>query len=135
MKTPAQRAYADERTRTSTGLPPHGPEPCASTSSATSAWQTDSSRLAARPIVALFDHREVLEVALDARGEVVLALAFDHGELPLSPRPCARGAGLAAEARTQPRPLRRDDERNGEREHGDREDAHAGILEEPSPGG
>src|SRR5206468_347495 len=32
---------ADERTRTSTKLPPHGPEPCASTNSATSA---DSSR-------------------------------------------------------------------------------------------
>ncbi len=30
---------ADERTRTSTGLLPHGPEPCASTNSATSAWQ------------------------------------------------------------------------------------------------
>jgi subtilisin family serine protease len=29
---------ADERNRTSTGLPPHGPEPCASTNSATSAW-------------------------------------------------------------------------------------------------
>ena len=29
--------YADERTRTSTELPPHGPEPCASTNSATSA--------------------------------------------------------------------------------------------------
>jgi hypothetical protein len=28
---------ADERTRTSTGLPRHGPEPCASTNSATSA--------------------------------------------------------------------------------------------------
>src|SRR6266480_4286379 len=28
---------ADERTRTSTGFPPHGPEPCASTNSATSA--------------------------------------------------------------------------------------------------
>jgi subtilisin family serine protease len=30
-------SYADERTRTSTGASPHGPEPCASTSSATSA--------------------------------------------------------------------------------------------------
>jgi hypothetical protein len=30
--------YADERTRTSTQLPGHGPEPCASTNSATSAW-------------------------------------------------------------------------------------------------
>jgi hypothetical protein len=29
---------ADERTRTSTQLPGHGPEPCASTNSATSAW-------------------------------------------------------------------------------------------------
>ena len=28
---------AEERTRTSTELPPHGPEPCASTNSATSA--------------------------------------------------------------------------------------------------
>ena len=43
--TPPSRGYslrgrsqsADERTRTSTGSPPHGPEPCASTSSATSA--------------------------------------------------------------------------------------------------
>jgi hypothetical protein len=31
------RTNADERTRTSTGLPRHGPEPCASTNSATSA--------------------------------------------------------------------------------------------------
>jgi hypothetical protein len=31
-------ADADERTRTSTQLPGHGPEPCASTNSATSAW-------------------------------------------------------------------------------------------------
>src|SRR5205823_5718826 len=31
--------HADERTRTSTGSPPHGPEPCASASSATSAWR------------------------------------------------------------------------------------------------
>ena len=30
---------ADERTRTSTELPPHGPEPCASTNSATSAGE------------------------------------------------------------------------------------------------
>ena len=30
--------YAAERSRTSTGFPPHGPEPCASTSSATAAW-------------------------------------------------------------------------------------------------
>ena len=30
--------YADERTRTSTRFPGHGPEPCASTNSATSAW-------------------------------------------------------------------------------------------------
>src|SRR5580692_9020663 len=29
---------ADERTRTSTRFPGHGPEPCASTNSATSAW-------------------------------------------------------------------------------------------------
>jgi hypothetical protein len=45
LVTSAQRALfagpsldADERTRTSTQLPGHGPEPCASTNSATSAW-------------------------------------------------------------------------------------------------
>ena len=35
---PAPSRHADERTRTSTRLPGHGPEPCASTNSATSAW-------------------------------------------------------------------------------------------------
>src|SRR3954463_6231791 len=35
---------ADERTRTSTGFPPHGPEPCASTNSATSAQTAQCSR-------------------------------------------------------------------------------------------
>src|ERR671933_119559 len=37
MEIPGQAPDADERTRTSTGSPPHGPEPCASTNSATSA--------------------------------------------------------------------------------------------------
>ena len=39
QKSPGLQAFldADERTRTSTELPPHGPEPCASTNSATSA--------------------------------------------------------------------------------------------------
>ena len=37
---------ADERTRTSTELPPHGPEPCASTNSATSAGRADRDDIA-----------------------------------------------------------------------------------------
>jgi hypothetical protein len=47
-KAPRWRGFrrdADERTRTSTELPPHGPEPCASTNSATSAG-SDAPRIA-----------------------------------------------------------------------------------------
>ena len=40
---------ADERNRTSTGLPPHGPEPCASTNSATSAWCLVADQCSAQP--------------------------------------------------------------------------------------
>src|SRR3954451_18472839 len=40
----AVQGNADERTRTSTGFPPHGPEPCASANSATSAWRDECSR-------------------------------------------------------------------------------------------
>jgi hypothetical protein len=42
----AASSHADERTRTSTELPPHGPEPCASTNSATSAGRADDTNRA-----------------------------------------------------------------------------------------
>ena len=44
VETAANERDADERTRTSTGFPPHGPEPCASTNSATSAPRRQCSR-------------------------------------------------------------------------------------------
>ncbi len=66
--TPPSRGYslrgrsqsADERTRTSTGSPPHGPEPCASTSSATSARPRDGT--SRRPAL-----RDVTDRSPDAR--------------------------------------------------------------------
>jgi hypothetical protein len=52
--------YADERTRTSTWSPRHGPEPCASTNSATSANEREAKIAhASRGFWAAGDHRRV----------------------------------------------------------------------------
>ena len=53
--------------------------------------------LAPRSVVALLDHRQVLEVALDAAGEIVALAAFalDEREPTLAPRAPTPGARLA----------------------------------------
>ena len=107
-------------------MPPHGPEPCASTDSATSAGENSVARLAAL-VVALVDHREIREVALDARGEVLVLPTFDDRQPTLAAGPRALGP-QAFEAAGHPRPLRPEHEQGGAGEQDEGKNAHALIL-------
>jgi hypothetical protein len=89
-----------------------------------------AANLAPRLAVLLLDHREVLEVALDARSEVVFVGLDDAQALlatptPRSPDP-SRRAG--AEAYGESRPLGSDDEEYRAHDQDDREDPHGLIL-------
>ena len=111
-------------------MPPHGPEPCASTNSATSAGGNSVARLTAclAPLlVALVDHREIRQVALDTRGEVVVLAPLDDREPPLAAGPRALGS-QSFEATGYPRPLRPKDEQGGAAEQNQGENAHVLIL-------
>src|SRR4051794_10846302 len=77
--------------------------------------------------VALLDRGEVLEVALDAGGEL-LALVAEQLELRLAPGPLALASRLRAEAACEPRPLGSDENRDGAGEQGDPQPAHRLIL-------
>ena len=82
----------------------------------------------------LLDHRQVLEVALDASGEVVRVGLDDAERLLLttaSPRSPHTGFA-AAEALGESRPLSADDEEHRADDQDDREDPHSLILEAAS---
>ncbi len=57
---------AEEKTRTSTGIPPLDPEPSASTNSATSAATTGMNMLVCRVFVNTFFFTKVKKIAIDA---------------------------------------------------------------------
>ncbi len=78
----------------------------------------------------LFDDRQVLEVALDARGEVV-GLRLDDPQPLLAP-PATRARKLRStktETLGEARPFGADDEEHRADDQDDREDPHAAILE------
>jgi hypothetical protein len=74
----------------------------ASSGGATVSGQFSINHLAALTVVALLDHRQILQVALDALGEVVVLLALDYPQTLPAPAPPAGGQRLAAEAWGQP---------------------------------
>jgi plastocyanin len=76
----------------------------------------------------LFDRRQALEVALDARRELV-ALGLQQPELSLLARPGTRLAGPRACPADETWPLRGDEDDDRCREQGDEEPAHASILD------
>jgi hypothetical protein len=86
--------------------------------------------LTPRAVVVLFDDRQVREVALDARGEIVLGVALDDGERGSAPATRAARAALDAEFGRQPGPFGDDDQEDGAGEQQEREDAHEAILNE-----
>src|SRR5919198_4566628 len=87
--------------------------------------------LAPRSVVALLDHRQVREVALDAAGEVVplSALGLDEREAAPTPRtPAPRPLLANGPPRGQARPFGADDEDDGASDQDDRDDTHRSIL-------
>ena len=76
----------------------------------------------------LFDRRQLLEVALDARGELV-ALRPQQPELRLLPCTCALLPRTRPGALADPRPLGTREHDHGRGEQADEEPAHAAILE------
>ena len=90
------------------------------------------------PAVGFFDRRELREVTLDARGEVVRIGVLDDPKRRLPLRALALPAGVRTDVDTQPclepRPLRADNDRDCQREQGDVEPAHDPILAKPNGG-
>jgi len=83
--------------------------------------------------VELVERRQLLEVALDAGGEVLrvvvdLTLAADDPQLRLAPRPAALALGVEPEPFAEPRPFGPDDCEGGTGEKRDREPAHGPPL-------
>src|SRR5437660_2462689 len=74
--------------------------------------------------VGLFDRRQLVEVALDARGEL-LGLRAQELELALALRSLTPPPCLVAEPGRKPRPLSSDHGRNGAGKEGDHQPAHA----------
>ena len=68
------KSGAEERTRTSTGLPPHGPEPCASTNFATSATEQhklNAGFAAVKPVIYSENRRVMAKTESGAKREFV----------------------------------------------------------------
>src|SRR5919108_4530906 len=85
--------------------------------------------LAPASVVALLDHGQVVEIALDARGEVVLLSALDERETAAAARPPPPRCEVATRSpRNQPRPFGADHEDAGARREHDRNDAHGLIV-------
>jgi hypothetical protein len=88
-------------------------------------------------VVALFDHGEVREVALDARRELVVVCApLDQREVGRAPAPAAaprrpRLALVQAQPLGDPRPLCSENEGDREDEEDGCEEPHASIVEKP----
>ena len=77
--------------------------------------------------VGFLDRRKLVEVALDARREL-LGLRLEQLELALALLPLTAMPRLVSEAAGKPRPFRADDGRNGANQQGDHQPAHAAIL-------
>jgi hypothetical protein len=69
-------------------------------------------RLVALTVVFL-EHREILEVALDARHEIFVTLPAHDAELALAARPPSAGASLDSQPGREPRPFRADEDEDG----------------------
>ena len=88
-------------------------------------------------VVALFDHGEVREIALDARGELVVVRApLDQREFGRTPAPATtprrpRLALVQAQPLGDPGPLRSENEDDGKDEEDGCEEPHASIVEKP----
>ena len=73
----------------------------------------------------LLDHRQALEVTLDARREVVVSVALDDRELLLPTPSGTHLPGVGSGHRREAGPLGSDHEQNGSHEENDRKDPHA----------
>ena len=73
----------------------------------------------------LLDHRQALEVTLDARSEVIVSVTLDDRELLLPAPPGTDLPGVGPDHRRQAGPLGPDHEQNGSHEENDRKDPHA----------
>jgi len=88
----------------------------------------DGRRASLALLVALFDSRQPSKIALDAGGELV-AFVLNESQRRLPPRPLAPLLAGTAESIGEARPLRADEDEHRCREQGDREPAHARILD------
>ena len=79
----------------------------------------------------LLDHRQALEVTLDARREVIVSLALDDRELLLPAPPGTHLPRVGSGHRRETGPLGPDHEQNGGHEENDRKDPHARIVVAP----
>src|SRR5207302_10169226 len=84
-------------------------------------------------VVGFFDRRQLVEVALDARGEL-LGLRLHELPLALAPGAVTPSPRLVPVARREPWPLGADHSRDRAHEQGDHQPAHAAILPAPPPG-
>ena len=73
----------------------------------------------------LLDHRKTLEVALDARREVIVSVALDDRELLLPAPPGTHLPGVRSDRSREAGPLGPDHQQNGGHEEHDRKDPHA----------
>jgi len=81
-------------------------------------------------VVGLFEHRQVRQVALDARLEVVLptGVALDHGQGLLPPSALPAGARVAPDLGRDARPFHPRDQHEGAREKHEGNHAHRLIV-------
>src|SRR4029079_5529405 len=77
--------------------------------------------------VGVFDRRQLVEVSLDARGEL-LRLGPQELQLALLARTLSPVPGFAPEPRPEPRPLGTEHCRHGADQPGDHQPAHGRIL-------
>src|SRR4029077_5721075 len=121
---PPRPAHADLPRRRLPGDEEHGER------SAHPPQHADAADLVRRPLalpVGLFDRRQLVEVSLDARGEL-FCLGPEQLQLALALRAFAPLPCLATEPRRNPRPLSAEYRRDGADQQGDHEPAHATIL-------
>jgi len=76
-------------------------------------------------LIPFVDRRQLREVALDARGELLERLVrADDLQVCLAPPPLSAAPGLEAEPAVEPRPFRRNENGDRTREECDPDDAH-----------
>ena len=73
----------------------------------------------------LLDHRQALEVALDARREVIVSIPLDDRKLFLPAPPGTHLPGVRSDRSREAGPLGPDHQQNGGHEEHDRKDPHA----------